>query len=77
MGRGGACRGCLRIRLFLGAALPLVAMIYLQPAMALRLSRHLPDSGSIGWAIVIGAGVVFVLRLVLWRRQAGGQTPSA
>jgi hypothetical protein len=72
MGGARPCRGCRRIRVFLCVALPLVAMIYLQPAVAVRLSRQLPDSASIGWAIFFGAVLVFALRLVLWRRQQDG-----
>lgn len=77
MGAMRPCRACHRIRMFLMLALPLIAMIYLQPAAAVRLSRHLPDSSSIGWAILALAVAAFALRLAAWRRQTAGAQPRA
>lgn len=70
-GGARACRACRRIRVFMTLALPLIALIFLQPAAAIRLARHLPDSASIGWAIALGAVVVFALRLIAWRKGGG------
>jgi hypothetical protein len=61
----------LRLRLFLTVAGGLIAMIYLQPAAALRLAALMPGSGVIAAIIAVAAVGGFALRLALW--QAGGR----
>ena len=64
------CQG-LRLRLFLSLALPLIAMIYLQPEGAVRLATAMPGPDLIGWGIALACGIGFGLRLRAWRREAG------
>lgn len=66
------CGTCKRLRLFFGAALPLVAMLYLQPEGAVRLAAHLPTAEVIGWGIALACGLGFAVRLWAWRKDATG-----
>lgn len=66
--RTGPCKTCLRLRLYLSVALPLVALIYLQPEGAVRLAAWLPAPTVIGWGIVVVGLVAFAVRLRAWRR---------
>lgn len=64
------CRTCLKLRAFLCAALPLIAMIYLQPEGAMRLAGHMPSPEFIGWGIVSACALGFWIRLRAFRRGA-------
>ncbi|PWK60378.1 hypothetical protein [Roseicyclus mahoneyensis] len=72
MARAAPCKTCQRLRLYLTVALPLVAMIYLQPDGAVRLATWLPSPTVIGWGIIVVGVVGFALKLRAWRR--GGDT---
>jgi hypothetical protein len=69
MGTRG-CGTCKRLRLFFCVALPLVAMIYLQPEGAVRLAARLPTAEGIGWGIAIACVLVFGVRLWVSQRDA-------
>lgn len=71
MGTSG-CRTCLRLRLFLGAALPLVAMIYLQPQGAVRLAAIVPSPALIAGGLVLACAVGFWVRLRALRQDSAG-----
>ena len=64
-----ACATCLRLRVFFSVALPLVALIYLQPAAAVRLAALLPTPSTIGWGLVVGSVVGFWIKRRAWRRK--------
>lgn len=69
MGRS-ACSTCKRLRLYFCAALPLVAMLYLQPEGAMRLAARMPTAEAIGWSIALACVLGFGVRLLAWRRGA-------
>ncbi|MHA7886717.1 hypothetical protein [Roseicyclus sp.] len=68
MTRRPDCSTCTRLRGFFSVALPLIALIYLQPETALRIAGRLPDATVIGWGIALGVPLAFGLRYAAWRR---------
>lgn len=66
MSRRVDCSFCRRLQGFLSVALPLIAMIYLQPDAALRIAGRLPDAAVIGWGIGLAAVLGFALRYIAW-----------
>ena len=61
------CATCFRIRLFLGVAVGLIIMIYIQPGAATRLAALTPSSGAIAWGMMGVGAVVFGLRYRAWK----------
>ena len=60
------CETCFRIRVFLGIALGLIIMIYLQPAAATRMAELTPSSGFIAGAMMVAGVVGFVIKYRKW-----------
>lgn len=47
------CRSCLRIRMFMMCALPIVMLIGLRPDGMVRIAGYLPDAGWIAAAMMM------------------------
>lgn len=48
-------------------AIPLIAMIFLQPEGVQKIARLMPSPIVIGWAILVAGIAVFLLRLAIYR----------
>ena len=71
MKRGRVCRNCLRIRLFIMMAFPLIALIYFQPEGAQKLAALLPDSGTIAFAMMVFRSFSFVVKYSAYKYEMG------
>lgn len=61
------CATCFRIRMFLGIAVGLIIMIYIQPGAAIRLAALTPSSGAIAWGLMGAGAVAFAIRYRSWK----------
>ncbi|NVO22057.1 disulfide bond formation protein B [Donghicola sp. C2-DW-16] len=69
-GRRKPCRTCLRIRIFMMCALPLIIMIGLQPSGMVRLAGMVPSTGWIAALMMLSGTAGFFLRYRKYKSQS-------
>ena len=66
MKRYRACATCLRIRLYILAAFPLIALIYIQPEGAQRLAALMPDTMTVAVIMMVIGSLSFAAKYTLY-----------
>ena len=67
---GKPCRSCLRIRVFMMCALPIVILIGLRPEGIVRLAGLVPDAGWIATAMMLVGSISFVVKYRKYKSQS-------
>lgn len=67
---GKPCRSCMRIRVFMMCALPIVILIGLRPEGIVRLAGLVPDAGWIATAMMLVGSISFVVKYRKYKSQS-------
>lgn len=62
------CAACLRLRWFLGLALPLIVLLGLRPGWAVALAAHLPEPLALAVMLNLAGAAGFAWRIAAARR---------
>lgn len=67
---GKPCRSCMRIRVFMMCALPIVILIGLRPEGMVRLAGLVPDAGWIATAMMVVGSISFIVKYRKYKSQS-------